>query len=99
VLRRCRELAQPPIAFQGLGNIVNGWKHPAAVDVRVEMCGIGRHHHRTQPRVHAHALQALGVAADMVNAHARHDLSVAVVEFDPSGKHLSHHRNHVVGLE
>ena len=67
--------------------------------MRVEMGGIGRQHDLAAPGLHAHALQALGMAADMMDGNPRHDLVLAVVEGDAAGKHLAHHRDYVVDLE
>src|SRR5262245_23227166 len=67
--------------------------------MRVEMGGIRRQHDLAAPGLHAHALQALGVAADMVDGDPRHDLVLAVMEVDAAGKDLAHHRHHVVDLE
>ncbi len=67
--------------------------------MRVEVRGVGRQHDRAAPGLHAHALQALGVAADMMDGDSRHDLVLAVVEGDAAGKDLAHHRDHVVDLE
>ena len=67
--------------------------------MRVEVRGVGRQHHRTAPGLHAHALQPLRVAADMVDGDPRHDLALAVVKGDPVGKDLAHHRDDVLNLE
>src|SRR5262245_13151323 len=67
--------------------------------MRVEVRGIRREHDVAAPRLHPHALQSLGVAADMVDGDAGHDLVLAVVEGDAAGEDLAHHCHHVIGLE
>src|SRR5262245_27815807 len=99
VPRRDRKLAKPTIALKRLGDIVNGRKNPAAIEVRVEVRGVSREHDGAEPCVDPNALQAFGVAADVVHAHTGGDQVVAVVKLDPARKHLAHHCNHVVGLE
>ena len=51
------------------------------------------------PGFHPHALQALGVAADMVDGDARLDLILAVVKGGAPGEHLAHHGDDVVDFE
>ena len=45
--------------------------------------------------LHPHALQALGVAADLVHGDAGRQFLGAVVEFAAIGEHLAHHGVHV----
>src|SRR5215831_14596537 len=99
VVGRAGELFERRVAFDHFGHVVGDGKYAAGVYVRVEMGGIRRQHDLAAPGLHAHALQALGVAADMVDGDPRHDLVLAVMEVDAAGKDLAHHRDHVVDLE
>src|SRR5262245_47276659 len=67
--------------------------------MRVEVGGVRRQHHRAAPRLHAHALQALRVPADMVDRDAGHDFVLPVVKRNAAGKDLTHHCDHVIDLE
>ena len=88
VLARRRELLQRLVALERVADDVGDREHAALVDVRVEMAGVGREHDVAALGLHPHALQALGVAADLVHGDAGRELVVAVVEFDAIGEHL-----------
>jgi hypothetical protein len=74
-------------------------KDAAGVETGIEMRGVGRQHDLAAPRIHAHALQPLRVAADVVHGNAGRDLARAAVELDPAGEHFAHHGDHVLDLE
>src|SRR5262249_15257540 len=93
------EVVERVVAFDHFGHIVRDGKYAGGVHMPVEMGGIRRQHDLAAPGLHAYALQALGVAADMVDGDPWHDLVLTVVEVDAAGKDLAHHRDHVVDLE
>src|SRR5215831_7954780 len=99
VVGRARELFERLVAFDHFGHVISDRKYAAGLHVRVEVRGICRQHDLAAPSVYAHALQTLGMAADMVDGDARHDLVFAIMKGNAAGKDLAHHRDHVVDLE
>ena len=96
---RGREPPERSVALEHLADIVGGRKHAAALDVGIEVGGVGCEHDVAALRLHADRLQALGVAADLVHGDAGRDLVDAVVEDDAAVEHLAHHGDDVLLLE
>jgi hypothetical protein len=74
-------------------------KRIAGLDVGIEMDCVRGHHHPAAPRVHAHELQAVAVAADQVQADPRGEFVVAVVERHAPAIDLPHHAHDVLDVE
>jgi len=99
VLLRAREPLERVVALEHVALVVQHPKHAARFDVCVEVRGVGREHDVAAFGLHAHALQSLRVAADLVHGDARCDFVRAVVELHAAREHAVHHARDVVGLE
>jgi hypothetical protein len=99
VVWRLRKLPQLLIAFEHFLDVVEHRKYAVLFHMRVEVAGVGGEHDMPAPRLHAHALQTFGVAADFVNGNAGRNLAVAVMKFDAAVKDPAQHRAHVVEFE
>ncbi len=86
-------------ALEHVAEIVDDRKRAAAMHVAVVMGGVRGQHHRAARGLDPHHLQAVGVAADAVQGHARRDLAVAIVEGDTFVEDVAHHQRDVFHRE
>ena len=78
------------VALESFPEVVRHRERSPATDVGVEVRGVGREHGVAAARFYPHALQSLGMSADLVHRKASNLLS-AVVKHDAAFEHLSHH--------
>jgi hypothetical protein len=79
-----------------LSDIVDDRKRAAAMHVGVIVRSIRRQHHRAAGGLDPHYLQAVGMAADTMQCHARRDLALAGMKSDALAEDVAHHQRHML---
>src|SRR4029078_3570571 len=95
VVARRRQPLQHLVAFENLGESVSGREHARLSEMRDQMHRVCGEHDETALGFHSDALQAHGVAADVVQRNAWRYFAYAFVEGDATGEHLAEHRNYI----
>ena len=66
------------------------------MQIGVIMRGVRRQHHRAASGLDPHHLQAVGMAADAMQRHARRNLAVAGMKGDALAIDMAHHQRDVL---
>ena len=98
MLWRLSQAPQRVVALQHLADVENEREAAALFHMLVIVAGVGCQHHPAALAMNPYRLQARRMAADMVDADARRDLVVAVMEDDPVLENHAHHSNHMLDL-
>src|SRR5690606_11871693 len=99
VLWRVGQAAHLLVAFEHVADVIDGGKGNLALDIAVQVGGIGRDDHPSAPCPDPDDLQAGRVPADQVHAEARREFGRATVEFHLAAIELADETDDVLDVE
>ena len=99
VLRAWRKRTQLIKTFQHFTDMKRCGEGPARFHVFVEMRDIRGQHHTPTRRIHAHALQAHGMAATGVHGNPRRHFRITIMEDHAFGEIHPYHADHILHLK
>src|SRR5215469_15731155 len=80
-------------------DVHRGDKRAVALEVLVKVARIRGQYHVAAPGMHSHDLQTSSMAGRKMQRHARRQLAVTVIKFDPAPEVQAHHPKHVFKFE